>query len=188
VLIPWLSHLFGAGRRLKALLAAFAALVFLVSFLSYFEGHFYTLSTRIEDLPTTTSDRMSFLKLSLESIQSSLSSSLIGVGTGGFRRLAGYGEEQLGSIDVYAHNIFAEHLCENGLLGLCALLTLFFIVARKALRLLRDHEEGNPWVIWVHALLLFSFVNALFSGDANGNRLLFTCFGMIYAADNICRQ
>jgi O-antigen ligase len=188
LVLPWLYQLLTARRKARAMVATASVALFFVLFFSVFHNHFYMFSARMDGLSDAKSTREALLDLSMESVRSSFSTALIGVGTGGFRRLAGYGDDQLGKVDVYTHNVFAEYLCENGMVGLSAFLVLLFIVAKKALSLLGDHGRDSPWIVWICSLVLFTLINALFSGDSNGNRELFTCFGIVYAIDNISRQ
>jgi O-antigen ligase len=103
---------------------------------------------------------------------------LIGVGTGGFLSVLGLWDNPLGA---WPHNIFLEILFENGVIGLFAFVLLTKSVLRRMRELLGRRGEISPEICIGCGLVLFMMINALFSLDLNGNRMLFTSFGLIYA-------
>ena len=84
---------------------------------------------------------------------------ILGHGTGGWPILST-------GLEWYAfpHNMFAEILVENGIVGLFILLTLWFLVVRRIWRLLRTAEPGTgPYGIAVFGVCLLAIetTNAL---------------------------
>jgi len=122
----------------------------------------------------------------------------LGFGTGGFSRLVLHLDAR-----VYPHNLLIESVLENGLLGLAAML---FLVGSLAVRW-RDWKThracGAPGaarpdvagpagsatvggserslVLAVGAMLVYSFVNAQFSGDIAANEWLWFWAGVLVA-------
>ena len=65
---------------------------------------------------------------------------------------------------AFPHNMFAEILVENGLVGLFILLTLWFVVVRRIWRILRDGEPGTGLygiAVFGGCLLAIETTNAL---------------------------
>ncbi|NPV14195.1 O-antigen ligase family protein [candidate division WOR-3 bacterium] len=99
-----------------------------------------------------------------------------GVGIGGFDQEFNLYESERGD---YPHNLFLEVAAELGLLGLLLITLLLFIPIRH---LITGLAHGNrPITLLIFALTVYFLVNALFSGDLNDNRLLFTALGLCLA-------
>jgi O-antigen ligase len=94
-----------------------------------------------------------------------------GVGLGGFPVLAGLGDRR-----EYPHDLVLELLVETGLVGLL----LFGMVLVTAIRSLgRLHTlRRDPLRMALLALFVYSFTNALFSGDLVDNRGLLAFAGL----------
>ncbi|OPY69597.1 MAG: O-Antigen ligase [Syntrophorhabdaceae bacterium PtaU1.Bin034] len=160
----------------------------LLSFLLLFKGHFYTLLWRAENIGYAKAERVELLTTALNGARSSFLAPLIGIGTGGFHHLSGHIDVADYNQGAYPHNLIGEIACENGLFGLLVLAFMLLTVFRKTAGVAREFGERNALAYALCFLVLFTFVNSLFSGDINGNRELFACFGIIYAVDNILRQ
>ena len=83
----------------------------------------------------------------------------LGHGTGGWALLDT-------GLDVYAfpHNMFAEILVENGVVGLAVVLVLWFLVVRRIWRILRTAEPGTGLygiAVFGGCLLAIETTNAL---------------------------
>lgn len=95
----------------------------------------------------------------------------LGIGTGQFPSLVGT------SGRGYPHNIFLEVAVENGWVGLVALAALVGVSLVAAIRMIRGNVAPAVGVLIVMAL-----VNALFSGDLNDQRLLWSVCGIAQAS------
>ena len=100
------------------------------------------------------------------------------------RPLLGYGVGSFGSlyvgmadISIYPHNLILEILVEHGLLGLA----LFMLAVCQGWRALGPVHalRNDPWRMLVLMLFVHAFVNAMFSGDIPGNRVLFAMMGLM---------
>ncbi len=98
---------------------------------------------------------------------------LTGVGVGGFDLLFNPFESERGD---YPHNLFLEVAAEMGIIGLILFTALVFLPIYYALTSFR--QTGNWTTLLVLAVTIYLLVNALFSGDLNDNRLLFTALGL----------
>jgi O-antigen ligase len=98
----------------------------------------------------------------IHAFSSSLTHTLVGIGTGGYAAIATTGS-------IYPHNIFMEVGSELGVLGLLALAAFIFSVFFRQLRLLGHGGETAGWAGLVLTLFVFSLVNAQFSGDVSSN-------------------
>lgn len=87
----------------------------------------------------------------------------VGLGWGDFANLPAVAGTNLS----YPHNLFLEVFYEAGWIAGIALLV--FVVASLVRMWLRSHE---PPIAVLFALLLFTLVNAMVSGDINDNRLM----------------
>jgi O-antigen ligase len=102
---------------------------------------------------------------------------VVGVGVGGFDQARGRGDGERGD---YPHNILLEIGCELGLLGLAAFVFLVAVGLRcvvGAMRAVKGRQEFAV-VALILAVTVYFLVNAMFSGDLNDNRLLFTALGL----------
>lgn len=106
-----------------------------------------------------------------------------GVGIGGFDQEFNLYESERGD---YPHNLFLEVAAELGLLGLLLITLLLFIPIRH---LITGLAHGNrPMTLLIFTLTVYFLVNALFSGDLNDNRLLFTALGLCLALPVLVAQ
>jgi O-antigen ligase len=106
-----------------------------------------------------------------KSIQLWESRPAFGVGLGGFPVLAGLGDTR-----DYPHDLILELLAETGLVGLL----LFGMVIATAIRNLGPLRalRRDPLRMALLALLVYSFTNALVSGDLVDNRSLLAFAGL----------
>lgn len=89
---------------------------------------------------------------------------------------------------LYPHNILLEIAAELGVVGLVVFVIFLFLnygLIKKLLhpnmgRLTRD----NMFIRWSAMTFIFSFINALFSGDTATNSLLWFSSGALIAANN----
>ena len=98
---------------------------------------------------------------------------LTGVGVGGFDLLFNPFESERGD---YPHNLFLEVAAEMGFIGLILFALLVFLPPYHALTSFR--QSGQWTTLLIIAVTIYLLVNALFSGDLNDNRLLFTALGL----------
>jgi O-antigen ligase len=98
----------------------------------------------------------------ISAFSSSLTHTLVGVGTGGYASLSSTGAN-------YPHNIFLEVGSELGVLGLLALAAFVISVVVRLLRLVAAGGENAGWSGLLLTLFVFSLVNAQFSGDVPYN-------------------
>lgn len=82
----------------------------------------------------------------------------LGVGWGGFSEL---------SFSEYPHNVLLEILLEAGWLTGSAVIALLFITFLKGVK-----ESGSFLSMVIFSIYSFALINAMFSSDINGNRLL----------------
>ncbi len=100
-----------------------------------------------------------------------------GVGIGGFDQEFNPYQSERGD---YPHNLFLEVAAELGIVGLFLITLLIFIPLRA---LLKGLAYGNrPLTLLILTITVYLLVNALFSGDLNDNRFLFTALGLCLAA------
>jgi O-antigen ligase len=99
---------------------------------------------------------------------------LIGVGFGGWPLFHG-----LGDVSIHPHNIFLEILSETGLIGLILFLIFLFLCTK---RILLNFMFSKQYHLSIVLIMLFSFLNALKTGDLHDNMLLFfslsLCLGL----------
>lgn len=98
---------------------------------------------------------------------------ITGIGIGGFDQEFNPYESERGD---YPHNLFLEVAAELGLIGLILLVLLLFIPIRHLLTSLTAGDRAATLLILT--LTFYSLINALFSGDLNDNRFLFTTLGL----------
>jgi len=108
---------------------------------------------------------------------------VFGHGTGSFA--VGYGGQD---VRLYPHNIIIESLYEQGLAGGITLILFVWLIFRRwkhASKLVRLYELDIGIFQIVHTaglLFLFSFIQAMKSGDLDSNRFMFFQAGMVVAA------
>lgn len=100
----------------------------------------------------------------------------LGWGTGAVSAF-GAGREQL-----YPHNILLELAAETGLVGVSLYLILFAMVFYRLLKKIGSTSHQQPIWMALMAMLLFTLLNAMVSGDLNANRDLFLFSGVAVAA------
>ena len=102
---------------------------------------------------------------------------VVGVGVGGFDQARGRGDGERGD---YPHNILLEIGCELGLLGLAAFVALVALALKCVVGAMRAVKRRQEFAVvaLILAVTVYFLVNAMFSGDLNDNRLLFTALGL----------
>lgn len=105
---------------------------------------------------------------------------LIGLGIGGFSDYYSQLDDMRGII--YPHNILLETAVELGLFALIAISAWLFFSIRKIYRM---PEKESFYKMTFLALLVFTFFNAMVSGDFNDNRMLFFSIGTILTLKTI---
>ncbi|RME46722.1 MAG: hypothetical protein D6791_07545 [Chloroflexi bacterium] len=108
-----------------------------------------------------------------------VSSPVIGRGIGSVSAF-GAGREQ-----VYPHNILLELAAETGVLGLGLYLVLVGLVLLRLLSKLSTASDHDALWLTLFATFLFTFLNAMVSGDLNDNRDLWLFAGVAIAATEI---
>lgn len=184
----YLYVLISLQRKSKAILYGCFSIIFMSCFVFYFREYFYTLFTRIDSMSDDDVDlaRSAYYRISIDSLVSSFFAPFLGIGTGGFSHTIGCPDDKIGA---YPHNVFLELICETGTIGLLFFLLLLINVYKKTMFLIRSSpNDAKSLVYTIFGLILFMFINSLFSMDINGNRILFTTFGMLYALNYIYRQ
>lgn len=107
----------------------------------------------------------------ITAFSSSLTHTLIGIGTGGYAAIS---TNDL----LYPHNIVLEVASELGVVGLLALAAFVFSVIVRLLRVLASGGESAGWSGLLLTLFVFALVNAQFSGDVPYNSGLFLWGGL----------
>lgn len=110
---------------------------------------------------------------------------LLGLGVGGFS-VYHSGIDQIS----YPHNIFLEIWCELGVLGIIFFVFLITFCIFCLFRLKDKYRDEKQYslITTILTVFIFMFINTLFSGDINNNRLFFTWFGIAYALSNILKS
>lgn len=109
----------------------------------------------------------------IDSITYWLSAPILGHGIGSWPILEGSQDSRL-----YPHNLFAESLVELGLVGfiIFSLIFLFsFTLNSKKIFFIKH----NVLALIIYFCAFYFFINAMFSGDFNDNRLLFSFIGLM---------
>jgi O-antigen ligase len=109
-------------------------------------------------------------------------SPIVGRGTGSVS-VFGAGREQ-----VYPHNILLELAAENGLLGLSIYLGLVGMVLWRLLSSLSRRSDHRQLRLTLLALVVFTLLNAMVSGDLGDNRGLWLFAGIAIATTEIERE
>jgi O-antigen ligase len=159
----WRAASPAVARRLAASLVAVGALaVVAVVWLVPPEATQRSLSIFQTTQETGDTSRFILWSEALHAFSSSLTHSLVGIGTGGYAAIATTGA-------LYPHNIVLEVGAELGILGLLALAAFVISVVVRLLRLLRGGGETAGWAGLLLTLFVFALVNAQFSGDVPYN-------------------
>lgn len=82
-------------------------------------------------------------------------------------------------VEEYPHNVFVETLAELGLIGLL----LFGLILAVSLRAIVANHERHPIWTLLAGLFLYALLNACFSQDLQGNRLVYATIGLALAFD-----
>ena len=115
---------------------------------------------------STIAMRLQYWELSISEWLRNIKTVLIGVGSGGFSSFF-----ILCDYKFYPHNMFVEVLLELGIIGL-SLFVLFWYKITKILFYIKKIESISIIsAMWVVATII-SFFGAQFSGDINGNRVV----------------
>lgn len=96
----------------------------------------------------------------------------MGIGLGGFSEYA---------LLPYPHNLVLEILSELGFLVMALFSLILFFVFFKSAKIIKRYYQNNIEVNFFYCLLIFSFTNAMFSGDLTSPKeFYFTLFFFIY--------
>jgi O-antigen ligase len=106
-------------------------------------------------------------------------SPVIGHGTGSVSAF-GAGRDQ-----IYPHNILLELAAETGLLGLGLYLAIVGMVLQRLLSRLSGASAQKPLWLTLLAMVLFSLLNAMVSGDLSDNRDMWLFAGIVLATTEI---
>ncbi|MFZ0034819.1 MAG: O-antigen ligase family protein [Sedimentisphaerales bacterium] len=115
---------------------------------------------------------------------------ILGHGTGAF--VVDRGGEDIGG--DYPHNMILELMYEEGLVGVvvgCLFLWFIFRRWRQALKYVNSYGLGIEALQFVHTaglLFLYALIQAMKSGDLDGNRFMFFCAGFVVAVFNLLRR
>lgn len=100
-----------------------------------------------------------------------------GIGWGGYGPALGFVSEDSA---LYPHNIFLELLAEGGILAFLGFMPVVLVAFRNSLKsLIAQPSIGQHFVL---ALLIYTLINAQFSSDIVGNRLLWLSLGLAVAS------
>lgn len=98
----------------------------------------------------------------------------VGLGWGNFHEILP-GEKEVSTYILYPHNIFLEVGVEGGWL---ALVIFTFLVVASLRNAFKRAQSGNPIAMFMLSMLVFALVNACFSSDLVGNRLMWLFMGL----------
>lgn len=96
----------------------------------------------------------------------------MGVGLGNWAQEFNWYTNTYLDLDDYPHNIFIEIIVETGLLGLLLFMSIIVYPLYKYFKYSTKFKDNNNYVL-LPILIVFSLVNASFSGDLSDARLLF---------------
>ena len=183
---PLLSFLFGVllfgiffeKANQKQLLLFFSfSIVFLViallvlpenltgRYLNYTTGDLVIQREGVKRL-STIAMRLQYWELSVTEWLHSIKTVLIGVGSGGFSSFF-----ILRDYKFYPHNMFVEVLLELGLIGLSLLVIFWYKITRILFYIKKIESISIISAMWI-VVAIISFLGAQFSGDINGNRVV----------------
>jgi O-antigen ligase len=114
---------------------------------------------------------------------------VFGSGTGAWASDNGYGDTR-----EYPHNIILESLYEEGLVGATVLSLFIFLIfkrwrqASKLISLGEVDTEAFQIIHVVGLLFLLTFLEAMKSGDIEGNRFMFFFAGLVVAVSSLVRH
>jgi O-antigen ligase len=197
IVFAWLSMVIFSSSKMKSILIGGATAVAMLCFIVIFKEYFYTLFTRIDEFSDEriNASREVDITYAMNALNLYALSPLIGVGTGGFDDVARHQERPATFYTshepkegLYPHNLILEIFCENGIIALAIFILLLIKVYKRFREVFSSCNELKPVTYIVLGLTCFMFINSLFSADINGNRILFTCFGILYAINNICKH
>ena len=115
---------------------------------------------------STIAMRLQYWELSISEWLRSIKTVLIGVGSGGFSSFY-----ILRDYKFYPHNMFIEVLLELGVIGLSLLVLFWYKIARILFSIKKIESISIISAMWIVAAII-SFLGAQFSGDINGNRVV----------------
>lgn len=104
----------------------------------------------------------------------SILSDPIGIGWGSFGSVVGRDNAK-----VYPHNLFLEVGAEGGLIALISMIGVTVWCAVSAFRAFRETKTATS--LMIAAFYIFSLVNAQFSSDIVGNRMLWVAIALVVA-------
>jgi len=145
--------------------------------------HMFVGGDRIADTVYTRSPRFSF------AWQNSWRSPVFGHGTGAFAQdWAGHDERS------YPHNMILELFYENGVVGVTigmAFLIAILVRWRRAANIVYTYGFSIKEYHAVHVaglLFIYTLMQAMKSGDLDGNRFMFFCSGLVIAAQGLVQR
>jgi len=115
---------------------------------------------------STIAMRLQYWELSISEWLRSIKTVLIGVGSGGFSSFY-----ILRDYKFYPHNMFVEVLLELGVIGLSLLVLFWYKIAKILFSIIKIESISIISAMWIIAAVV-SFLGAQFSGDINGNRVV----------------
>lgn len=115
-----------------------------------------------------------------EAAFSTLIKNPIGLGWGNFHEVLP-GQRGVNSYTLYPHNIFLEVGVEGGWLALIVFTLLVVVAFRNAFR---SAQTGSSVSMFLLSMLVFALVNACFSSDLVGNRLMWLFVGLCLLTSN----
>jgi len=115
---------------------------------------------------STIATRLLYWELSFTEWLRDIKTFLIGVGAGGFSSFY-----ILRDYKFYPHNMFFEVLLELGIIGLSLLVLFWYKITRILLYIRKLENISIISAMWIVAAII-RFLGAQFSGDINGNRVV----------------
>ena len=134
-------------------------------YLNYTTGELVIQREGVKRL-STIAMRLQYWELSISEWLRSIKTVLIGVGSGGFSSFY-----ILRDYKFYPHNMFVEVLLELGVIGLSLLVLFWYKIAKILISIKKIESISIINAMWIVAAVI-SFLGAQFSGDINGNRVV----------------
>ena len=115
-----------------------------------------------------------------QSIQDFIHSPILGIGTGSFYLETGFIPL------IYPHNLILELACENGILGLSAILSFIGISSFYAIKNIKyyhtqQHKANTQLSIVAFCLFANTLWNAMFTGNIFANNMVWFSAGIVWA-------
>jgi O-antigen ligase len=182
----FLAVLFTYALRVKKLMAGMLVGAVVVVTAYVILTQFAPQAVRDRLLVKTTHDptgtgRMGIYEVAL---QIALDSPLTGIGTSSFSTQYGTGEESA----VHPHNLFLELFVGHGILGLAAAIVLTLMLATYIFRCVKARPVLGARCDFAMSLVIYGFVNAMFSADLGGQDVLYFGAGMLVGLTRLAAQ